>query len=187
MAFTKLTAAEAAALVKHGDTIGLSGFTPAGTPKSITAEIAKIAEMEHESGLPFRINIFTGASTGQSCDGALSNAHAIGYRAPYATNSDFRKHVNQNEISFADLNLSNMATQIRQGYLGKLDWAILEACEVERVGSKARIYLTAAGGISPTVARLADKGILIELNRSEERRVGKECTPWWRCLWATSH
>ena len=43
MAFTRITAAEAAALIKNGDSIGLSGFTPAGTPKAVTAEIAKIA------------------------------------------------------------------------------------------------------------------------------------------------
>ena len=43
MAFTRITAAEAAALVKNGDNIALSGFTPAGTAKAVTAEIAKIA------------------------------------------------------------------------------------------------------------------------------------------------
>ena len=32
MAFKKMTAAEAARFVKNGDNVGLSGFTPAGTP-----------------------------------------------------------------------------------------------------------------------------------------------------------
>ena len=36
MGFNKITAAEAAALIQNGDTIGLSGFTPAGVPKSRT-------------------------------------------------------------------------------------------------------------------------------------------------------
>ncbi|MBP5629062.1 MAG: acetyl-CoA hydrolase [Bacteroidaceae bacterium] len=164
MSFPRITAAEAAALIKNGETIGLSGFTPAGAPKSVPAEIAHKAEAEHAAGRPFVINILTGASTGQSCDGELSNQHAIGFRAPYTTNSDFRKHVNAGEIAYSDLNLSNMATQIRQGYLGDVHWAIIEACEVERVGDKAHIYLTAGGGISPTVSRLAKNGIIIELN-----------------------
>ena len=47
MSFNFISAAEAASLVKHGYNIGLSGFTPAGTPKAVTAEIAKIAEEEH--------------------------------------------------------------------------------------------------------------------------------------------
>ena len=115
MALTRITAAEAAALIQNGQTIGLSGFTPAGVPKSVPAEIAKKAKHEHEESRPFKVNILTGASTGQSCDGEMSNQHAICFRAPYTTSSDFRRHVNANEISYSDLNLSNMATQIRQG------------------------------------------------------------------------
>ena len=164
MDFNRITAAEAAALVQNGQTIGLSGFTPAGVAKCTPAEIAKKALVEHAAGRPFKISIFTGASTGQSCDGDLSNALAIDFRAPYTTNPDFRKNVNQNTLNYSDLNLSNMATQIRQGYLGQVNWAIIEACALEKVGNKARIYLTAAGGISPTVCRLATEGIIVELN-----------------------
>lgn len=164
MEFNSITAAEAAALVKNGQTIGLSGFTPAGTAKCTTAEIAKIAEAEHAAGRPFKVSLLTGASTGQSTDGALSNAHAIDFRTPYTTNADFRKHVNANEVNYSDLNLSGVATQIRQGYLGQVHWAIIEACAIEKVGSKAHIYLTAAGGISPTICRMATEGIIIELN-----------------------
>ena len=158
MGFNKITAAEAAALIQNGDTIGLSGFTPAGVPKSVPAEIARKAEKEHAEGKEFKINILTGASTGQSCDGMLANAHAIKFRAPYTTNKDFRTHVNNNEISYSDLNLSNMATQIRQGYLGQVDWAIIEACEVEQTGG------------SPTVCRLARKGIIIEVNAFHSKK-----------------
>lgn len=164
MGFNRISAAEAASCIKNGETIGLSGFTPAGTPKCIPSEIAKKAEQEHNNGKEFKINILSGASTGQSCDGELAKAHAIKFRTPYTTNKDFRTSVNKNEISYSDLNLSNVATQIRQGYLGNVDWAIVEACEVEQVGNKARIYLTAAGGITPTVCRLAQNGIFIELN-----------------------
>lgn len=164
MEFRKMTAEEAAALIQNGQTLGLSGFTPAGVPKCVPAEIAKRAEAEHAEGRPFKVSVFTGASTGQSCDGMLSNAKAIDFRAPYTTNPDFRKNVNRNELHYSDLNLSNMATQIRQGYLGQVNWAIIEACTVEKVGGKAHIYLTAAGGISPTVCRLATEGIIIELN-----------------------
>ena len=130
MEFQRITAAEAAALIQNGQTIGLSGFTPAGVPKCTPAEIAKKATAEHEAGRPFKVSVFTGASTGQSCDGELSNANAI----------DFRAH------------------------LGQVNWAIIEACAIEKVGNKAHIYLTAAGGISPTVCRLATEGIIIELN-----------------------
>ena len=41
MALNYISAAEAASLIKHGYNIGLSGFTPAGTAKAVTAELAK--------------------------------------------------------------------------------------------------------------------------------------------------
>lgn len=161
MAFTRITAAEAAALIKDGDTLALSGFTPAGTPKATTAEIAKIAEAEHAAGRPFQIGLLTGASTGQSADGVLADAHALRYRAPYTTNSAFRKRVNAGEIAYNDIHLSMMAQEMRYGFLGPVDWAIIEVCAVEPDG---KVYLTAAGGIAPTAARLARKGVILELN-----------------------
>ena len=107
MSFNRISAAEAASLIKHGYNIGLSGFTPAGTAKAVTAELAKIAEAEHAKGNPFQVGIFTGASTGESCDGVLARAKAIRYRAPYTTNSDFRKAVNNGEIAYNDIHLSH--------------------------------------------------------------------------------
>ena len=103
MAYKRITAAEAAAMIRNGENIGLSGFTPAGTAKAVTKELAKKALAEHEAGREFKVGLFTGASTGQSADGDLSNAQAIKYRAPYTTNGDFRRHVNAGEIAYNDI------------------------------------------------------------------------------------
>ena len=165
MALNYITAAEAASLIKHGDNIGLSGFTPAGTAKAVTAELAKVAEAEHAAGRPFQVGIFTGASTGDSCDGVLSRAKAIRYRAPYTTNKDFRAAVNNGEIAYNDIHLSQMAQELRYGFMGRVDTAIIEACEVTDDG---KIYLTAAGGIAPTVCRLA-KRVIVELNAAHSK------------------
>ena len=165
MAFNYISAAEAASLIKHGYNIGLSGFTPAGTAKAVTAELAKIAEAEHAKGNPFQVGIFTGASTGDSCDGVLSRVKAIRYRAPYTTNPDFRKAVNNGEIAYNDIHLSQMAQEVRYGFMGKVNVAIIEACEVTPDG---KIYLTAAGGIAPTICCLADQ-IIIELNAAHSK------------------
>ncbi|WP_024992919.1 acetyl-CoA hydrolase/transferase family protein [Phocaeicola paurosaccharolyticus] len=167
MVFKVISAAEAASYVKHGFNIGLSGFTPAGTPKAVTPEIAKIAEEEHSKGNPFQVGIFTGASTGDATDGILSRTKAIRYRAPYTTNSDFRKAVNNGEIAYNDIHLSQMAQELRYGFMGKVDVAILEACEITPDG---KVYLTAAGGIAPTIAKLADK-VIIELNSAHSKNM----------------
>ncbi|MBQ4223880.1 MAG: succinate CoA transferase [Prevotella sp.] len=163
MAYTLLTAAEAASLIKNGENLALSGFTPAGVAKAVTKELAKVALAEHEAGREFKVGIFTGASTGQSTDGDLANANAIKYRAPYTTNNDFRKHVNAGEIPYNDLHLSHMAQELRYGFYGDVDWAILEVCDIEEADTYYKAYLTAAGGISPTAARLA-KRVILELN-----------------------
>lgn len=158
-----MTAAEAAALIKNGENIALSGFTPSGAAKAVTKELAKIAVAEHEAGREFQVGIFTGASTGQSTDGDLANAQAIKYRAPYTTNPDFRKHVNMGEIAYNDIHLSQMAQELRYGFMGEVDWAIIEVCDLEEGESLCKAYLTSAGGISPTAARLA-KHVILEHN-----------------------
>lgn len=163
MAYKRLTAAEAASLIKNDEKLGLSGFTPAGVAKAVTKELAKIAIAEHEAGRPFKVSVFTGASTGQSTDGDLANAQALKFRAPYTTNPDFRKHVNMGEIPYNDLHLSHMAQELRYGFYGDLDWAILEVCDIDEGADVCKAYLTAAGGISPTAARLA-KHVILELN-----------------------
>ena len=163
MAYPQMSAAQAAAMIKNGDQLAMSGFTPAGVAKAVTKELAKIATAEHEQGREFQVSIFTGASTGQSTDGDLAVAQAIKYRAPYTTNGDFRTHVNAGEIAYNDLHLSHMAQELRYGFYGDIDWAILEVCDIEELPGKLRVYLTAAGGISPTAARLA-KRVILELN-----------------------
>lgn len=163
MSYSKLTALEAASLIKNDSTLALSGFTPAGSPKAVTRELAAIAEKEHNEGRPFKVSILTGASTGESTDGVLAAANAIKYRAPYTTNGEFRKRVNNGEIPYNDIHLSHMAQEMRYGFFGKVDWAILECCDIEEKGDSIYAYMTAAGGIAPTAARLADK-VILELN-----------------------
>lgn len=161
MALKFMSADEAARLVKNGYNVGCSGFTHAGCPKVVPGEIAKIAEEEHAKGNPFKINLFTGASTGDKLDGVLARAKAINFRAPYQTNKSIREDINNGEIKFCDLHLSTMAQDLRYGYYGPVDVAIIEACDVTEDG---QIVPTCGVGISPTVARLA-KVVIVELNK----------------------
>ena len=82
MAFPILTPQEAAELINHDDNLCLSGFTASGTPKVVTQALAERAIKEHEAGRPFKVNIFTGASTNRWADGALAAANAINSRTP---------------------------------------------------------------------------------------------------------
>ena len=53
---------------------------------------------------------------------------------------------------YTDLHLSLMAQDLRYGYLGKVDVAILEAMDITPDG---KVYLTTAGGIAGNTTTLA--------------------------------
>lgn len=160
MALKFMSADEAARLIKNDDNVGFSGFTHAGCPKIVPTALAKFAEEEHAKGNPFKIGMFTGASTGDMLDGALARAHAIKFRTPYQTNKDLRNAINSGEVPYFDMHLSSLAQEIRYGFLGGVDVAVIEACDVTENGE---IVPTCGVGISPTVARLA-KIVIVELN-----------------------
>ncbi len=164
MALKFISAQEAAAMVKHDYNVGFSGFTHAGCPKVVPVEIAKLAEAEHAKGNPFKIGVFTGASTGDGIDGALARANAVKFRTPYQTNKDMRNAINDFEhdaVVYFDMHLSQVAQEIRYGFLGGIDVAIVEACDVTESGE---IVLTSGVGITPTICRLA-KIVIVELNK----------------------
>lgn len=156
-----ITAEEAATLINHNDNVGFSGFTHAGCPKVVPQALAKRAEAEHREGRPFKIGIFTGASTGDRIDGALSRADAIKFRTPYQTNNDIRKAINNNTISYFDLHLSSLAQDLRYGFYGNIDVAIIEAADVTEDGE---IIPTCGVGMTPTIAKMA-KLVIVELNK----------------------
>ena len=160
MIYPILTPQEAACYINDGDGVGISGFTLSGTPKAVLPEVAKRAEEAHVAGKPFKINLYSGASTGDTIDGMLARAKALNFRAPFISNPTVRDAINAKEIKYTDLHLSLMAQDLRYGYLGKVDVAILEAVDITPDG---KVYLTTAGGIGQTVANLADR-IIIERN-----------------------
>ena len=161
MSLKFITAEEAATYVKHDDNVGFSGFTPAGCPKVIPEAIARWAEQEHKEGRPFKIGMFTGASTGDHLDGALARAEAVKFRTPYQSNKDMRTLLNAHGAEYFDMHLSELAQSLRYGFLGRVDVAIVEAVDVTEDGE---IVPAEGVGILPTICRMADK-ILIELNR----------------------
>lgn len=161
MNYKILSAQEAAEFVNDGDVVGFSGFTPAGSPKEVPTAIAKRAEAIHAAGKPFKIGMYTGASTGNSLDGALARANAIAFRTPYQSNKDLRNAINELDgPNYIDIHLSQLAQEIRYGFMPKPTVVIIEACDINDNGE---IILTSGVGIAPTISRLADR-IIIELN-----------------------
>ncbi len=161
MPLKTMTAEEAAGLFQNGDVVACSGFTPAGAPKAVPTAIAERAIEEHKLARNFKIGLITGASTGDSLDGALARAEAIAWRTPYQSNPHLRKLINSGKAEFFDSHLSVVAQNIRYGFLGKIDTAVIEAADVTE---KGEIVLTTSVGVSPSIVNAADK-VIIELNK----------------------
>lgn len=157
MSIPFITAEEAASYIKNGDNVAFSGFTASGTPKVVTVALAERAKKLHEEGKPFKINVFTGASTNDHVDGELARANAVAIRTPYQSHSDMRKSLNSAEMNYFDLHLSHLSQDLRYGFYGDIDVAIIEATEMS---PNEEVILGAGLGMTPTIAQLAKKVII---------------------------
>ena len=91
-----MSADEAAALIRPGDNVGMSGFTGSGHPKEVPQALARRIAAATQRGESFRIGVWTGASTAPELDGALFKVNGISMRLGMAAGlitpmSTFRK------------------------------------------------------------------------------------------------
>ena len=167
--FPPKSAEEAAALIPHGATLGIGGFTPPGCPGAVPKALAQQATRLHEKGLPFQVRIISGAEAGPGIDRDLAAANAVSFRTPYQTERVMRDAINAGKVEYADIHLSHLPQQILQGMFGPIDFAIIEASDITDDG---RVYFTSAIGNGPTLLQQAKK-VSLELNRRHPRRVGE--------------
>ena len=155
-----MAADDAAALIPAGANVGMSGFTGAGYPKALPQAIAARARAEHAAGRPYKINVWTGASTAAEMDGALAEAGALGLRLPFNTDPTCRAKINAGEIDFIDMHLSHVAQHAWFGFLGPMHVAVVEVLGVTEDG---RLIPSTAVGNNKTWLEIADK-VILEVN-----------------------
>lgn len=155
-----MSSEEATNLIKSGMVVATSGFTPAGYPKAVPLALAKIIKKGKEK---FQISLLTGASVGEELDGALTEAGIIARRYPYQTNKLLRDNINSGRIAYTDIHLSHFAQQVRYGFFGEIDLAIIEAVAIDEEGN---IIPSTSVGVSPTFIDRA-KSIIVEVNNSQ--------------------
>ena len=153
-----VTAAEAAAFIKPGMSIGMSGFTASAYPKAIPLALAERMKKE-----PFTVDIWTGASTGPELDDTLAAVHGIKKRLPYQTDNILRSEINDGSVDYLDLHLSESAQLARVGYLGKLDLAIVEAVAITEEGN---IIPSTSLGNAASYVQQADI-VIVEVNTTQ--------------------
>lgn len=161
-----MSAEDAAALINNGDSLGCSGFTGAGYPKAVPPALATRIKEAHDRGEEFMVRIFTGASTAPELDGVLADVNGISFRTPYQSDPGMRRAMNDGTSNYADIHLSHVAKLVDMGYLGPIDFAIVEASQITEDG---KIVPSSSVGMSRTYLDRAKK-IIIEVNswQSEE-------------------
>lgn len=125
-----VSADEAAALIRPGDAVGISGFTGAGYPKAVPGALARRMSAAHERGEDFRVQLWSGASTAPEVDGSLAAAHGISKRLPYSSDPALRALINAGEVEYVDAHLSHAAQQTWFGFYGPLDVAVVEVSAI---------------------------------------------------------
>ena len=130
-----MSAEDAASLIAPGDTIGMSGFTGSGYPKEVPQALAARIEAKHAEGTPFKVKIWSGASTGPELDGALAKADGIEFRLPYNSDPIAREKINKGEMNYFDMHLSQVAPMAWEGFMGKMDVAVVEISGITPEGT----------------------------------------------------
>lgn len=148
---------EAAALIRSGMTVGMSGFTSIGYPKEIPAALVR-------SGHARELTLCIGASTGADLDGDMAKAGLIKRRYSYQSNPDMRKLINSGDIGYSDMHVSQFPLYLNQGVGPEIDVAVVECSFIEDMGGGLLgIVPPASVGCSDALLRRA-KRVILEVN-----------------------
>ena len=150
------SAKEAALLLKDGMTVAVSGFTLSSYPKAVPVALAE--RVKH--GEKIKLNLYSGASTGDELDGIWADCGILDHRLPYQTNRKVRAATNRGELYFSDVHLGLFPQNLMYGFYKKPDIAIVEAVGIMEDGG---IIPANSVGIMPQAIALADK-VIVELN-----------------------
>lgn len=153
-----MTAADAAAFIEDGMTVGMSGFTRAGEAKAVPQALAQRALQR-----PLKITLMTGASLGNDLDKQLTEAGVLARRMPFQVDSTLRKAINDGKVMFIDQHLSETVEQLRNRQIHPVDVAVVEAIALTEEG---HIVPSTSVGNSASFAILAKK-VIIEINLSQ--------------------
>ncbi|MGD0640866.1 MAG: acetyl-CoA hydrolase/transferase family protein [Roseiarcus sp.] len=162
-----MSASEAAAFIPSGATVGMSGFTGSGHPKALPLALAERINARHERGEAFRVSVWTGASTAPELDGALAKVDGVELRLPYQSDPTCRKKINAGRMEYIDIHLSHVAQHVWSGFLGKLDFAVVEAAGVREDGA---LIPSSSVGNNKTWLDVAER-VIVEVNSWQDERL----------------
>ncbi len=138
--------------------IGTGGSLSSGYPISFFRALSGRSASEGS----LKIDIWSGAPLGPEIDGSLVEAGVVQIRLCHQANPIMAKAINRGEIRYADMGPYIFANQVRYGFFGGLDLAVIEAVQVTEEGG---IIPSTCVADCPTLVQVA-KRVVVEINEN---------------------
>jgi len=152
------TADQAAAFIKDGMTVAMSGWAMAGYPKAVPQKLVK----RKQAGEGLSLNLITGANV-PWLDELLGSEEIVARRAPMVAGRALSSQANKGSLKYVEQQMCQMPKLLKKRSFGKIDVAVVEALGFDAEG---RLIPTSSLGMTHYLLEAADK-IVVEINSSQ--------------------
>ncbi|MCP3997687.1 MAG: hypothetical protein GY722_21900 [bacterium] len=149
------TADEAAASIRDGMTVAMSGYAMAGYPKAVVEALVQ----RKQSGEDLSFELITGANV-PWLDETLGAGELITRRAPMVASRTLAAQANRGDLRYVEQQMSKMPRLLRNRSFGQIDVAVVEALGFDEDGG---LIPTSSIGMTHYLMDAADE-VIIEVN-----------------------
>ena len=157
-------AEEAAAIIKDGMTIAMSGWAMAGYPKAVPEALVQMKK----DGAQLSFSLVTGANV-PWLDEKLGAEGLISRRAPMIAGRMLAAQANKGGLHYVEQQMNKMVKLLRAGSFGKIDVAVVEAIGFDDEG---RLIPSSSLGMTHYLIEAAD-AVIVEINRAQPAVLGE--------------
>ena len=151
-------AEEAAASIRDGMTVAMSGYAMAGYPKAVVESLVQ----RKQSGEDLSLNLITGANV-PWLDETLGVDKIITRRAPMVASRTLAAQANDGSLSYVEQQMSKMPRLLRNSSFGEIDVAVVEALGFDEAGN---LIPSSSVGMNHYLMDAADQ-IIVEINGAQ--------------------
>jgi len=159
----KATAQKAAAFIKDGMTVAMSGWAMAGYPKAVPEALVQ----RKQSGEALAVNLVTGANV-PWLDEKLGKEGIILRRAPMIASRTLAAQANKGSLHYVEQQMNKMSKLLRSGSFGRIDVAVVEALCFDDEG---RLIPTSSLGMTHYLLDAAES-VIVEINKAQPEILG---------------
>ena len=152
------TAEEAAASIRNGMTVAMSGYAMAGYPKAVVEALVQ----RKQGGEDLSFELITGANV-PWLDETLGAERLVTRRAPMVASRTLAAQANDGSLRYVEQQMGKMPRLLRSRSFGNIDVAVVEALGFNGNGD---LIPTSSIGMTPYLVAGADE-IIVEINAAQ--------------------